>query len=111
MTTKSGVQVQLGLFGAGLAAVAILASPVLVGKFVGHLAGAVIAFSYGGALLALSLRLPMAASTRLVCFIGIAYLVAVGGLELNVYSSGQKKISDPESCVTRNRHAIPRPRD
>jgi hypothetical protein len=99
MTTKSSVQVQLGLFGAGLAAVAILVSPVVVGKFVGHLAGAVIAFSCGGALLALSLMRPMAASTRLLCFVGVAYLAAVGGLELSGYSSGQKKIAEPATST------------
>jgi hypothetical protein len=95
MTAKSSVPVQLGLFGIGLAVVVALLSPVLVGRFVSHLAGAVIAFSCGAALLSLSLRRPMAASTRLLCFVGVSYLAVVGVLELRGYSSTQKKIKEP----------------
>jgi hypothetical protein len=74
-----------GLFGAGLLCVALMISPSFVGRFAGHISGALVSFILAAVLVFAVLRAPLAPTTRLVGFLGVALLLLEGGLELAMH--------------------------
>jgi len=96
----------LALFGCGLAATAILMSPVLAGRIVSHLLGAIIAFSLGVYLFAFAIRPRLARSTRLVLIGGAAILALMGAAELIARPAERMKMA--ETATSTNADGIAR---